>query len=241
MPAKRNLLGQKFGRLTVIKEDPIRRNGKVCWFCQCDCENKTIKSIVGSDLINKKIISCGCYQKEKVKILGSKTKIDMANKKIGKLTVIEDSGRRSNTEIIWKCICECGTITFVRGSDLRRKKILSCGCISSKGEEKISKILSDNNILFEKQKTYENLTSSKNAKLRFDFYLPEYNCCIEYDGIQHFKETFYTHDDFNKRKERDNLKNKYCKENNIKLIRIPYTDYSKIDYNYLKEKGAFDE
>lgn len=76
--------------------------------------------------------------------------------------------------------------------------------------------------------------SNKNWKLRFDFYFPEQNICLEYQGIQHYDFTnkFYSEEG----QERDNLKREYCRNNNIKLIEIPYTDFNKINWNYLKEK-----
>lgn len=74
------------------------------------------------------------------------------------------------------------------------------------------------------------------APLRFDFYLLDYNCCIEYDGIQHFKRTNFSHDNFEIRQLRDNIKNKYCQDNNIALIRIPYTDIELINEQYIIDK-----
>jgi hypothetical protein len=95
-------------------------------------------------------------------------------------------------------------------------------CSSSKGEECIIKYLEENNIEYIFQKKFENCIY-KNP-LRFDFYLPKYNICIEYDGIQHFEpiKFFGGEEIFKNIKERDNIKNEYCLENNIKLIRIPY-------------------
>lgn len=62
--------------------------------------------------------------------------------------------------------------------------------------------------------------------MRFDFYINEDNYLIEYDGEQHFKDTngFFktTLEEIQKR---DIFKNQWCKENNIPLIRIPYTRY----------------
>lgn len=59
----------------------------------------------------------------------------------------------------------------------------------------------------------------------FDFYLPDYNTIIEYDGLQHFKPIVIWGGDqkLNKQKENDNIKNLYCKQHNINLIRLPYT------------------
>ena len=74
--------------------------------------------------------------------------------------------------------------------------------------------------------------------LYFDFYLPDYNCCIEYDGEQHYISTGYYggKEKLNRNQENDNIKNNYCKEHNIKLIRIPYWDFekNKINIEYIK-------
>jgi len=64
--------------------------------------------------------------------------------------------------------------------------------------------------------------------LPFDFYLPEVNTCIEYDGEQHYKPYRFSQDEkyikkLEKTKQHDLIKNLYCKENGIRLIRIPYT------------------
>ena len=61
--------------------------------------------------------------------------------------------------------------------------------------------------------------------LPFDFYLHDYNVCIEYDGIQHFKpiEYFGGEEAFQKRQLNDKIKTEYCIDNHITLIRLPYT------------------
>jgi len=62
--------------------------------------------------------------------------------------------------------------------------------------------------------------------LKFDFYLPKYNYCIEYDGQQHFKplEFFGGIVQFKKNQTRDKIKNDYCKKETIKLVRVKYND-----------------
>ena len=99
---------------------------------------------------------------------------------------------------------------------------------TSKGEELISAILKSNNILFEREKTFNDL---KHGLLRFDFYLPERNIIIEWDGLQHFEQVSYfqkTRKDFLKGQENDRRKNNYCLTNNIVLYRIPYWEQSNI-------------
>lgn len=106
-----------------------------------------------------------------------------------------------------------------------------CGCPEcnfSKGELEISKILKFYNISYCSQKSFDGCRNIE--KLIFDFYLPEYNICIEYDGEQHFTwlKGYISIDKFERTKENDSIKDNYCLENNIKLIRIHYKDYKNI-------------
>jgi hypothetical protein len=97
-------------------------------------------------------------------------------------------------------------------------------CNSSKGEKKISKLLTEFDIKYIRQKKF-NDCKDKNC-LPFDFYLPENNTIIEFDGRQHFEsfEFFGGYEKFLITKKHDQIKNDYCKNNNIKLIRITYKD-----------------
>ena len=99
-----------------------------------------------------------------------------------------------------------------------------CKCNKSKGEQKIKKILDKNNIKYIRQKTFEDC-KNKN-KLPFDFYLPDYNYCIEFDGKQHFEsiEYFGGEKNFQNTQRHDKIKNEYCEKNNIFLLRITYKD-----------------
>lgn len=97
-------------------------------------------------------------------------------------------------------------------------------CNSSKGEKIISNILKTKNFDFETQKMFNGCIYKR--KLPFDFYLPNYNLCIEYDDIQHYEpiEFFGGEKAFIKNQNRDKIKNQYCKDNNIVLIRIKYDE-----------------
>ena len=94
----------------------------------------------------------------------------------------------------------------------------------SKGELKVKKILEDNNIKFEQHYNFNNCKYI--SYLFFDFYLPELNICIEYDGIQHFEpvDAFGGEENLKLIIKRDEIKNEYCLKNNIHFIRIKYTD-----------------
>lgn len=58
-----NIVGQKFGRLTVIERVEDSKRGNSRWKCRCDCGNETI--VLGYHLTSGNTKSCGCYQKEK--------------------------------------------------------------------------------------------------------------------------------------------------------------------------------
>ena len=97
-------------------------------------------------------------------------------------------------------------------------------CNSSKGEINIENFLNENNIYYETQYSFEGCCDV--LPLYFDFYLPDHKMCIEFDGEQHFKplRIFGGEKAFHNRKRKDNIKNIYCKENNIELMRIKYNE-----------------
>lgn len=102
-------------------------------------------------------------------------------------------------------------------------------CSLSKGEKSISEWLTMNKVNCLKQYRLNNCKFKK--PLPFDFYLPDYNTCIEYDGRQHFEivKDFGGLNGFIDVKIRDIIKNEYCKNNNIKLIRIPYWEFDNVE------------
>ena len=99
----------------------------------------------------------------------------------------------------------------------------------SSGEIKIKEYLDNNKITYFKEKTFDDLIYIGN--LKFDFYLPKQKIAIEFDGIQHYKPIGYFggNDSFIETQKRDKLKDIYCKEKNIKLIRIPYFEIDNIN------------
>lgn len=102
-------------------------------------------------------------------------------------------------------------------------------CKESRGEKAISIILDKMSILYEREKKFDNCKNVK--KLPFDFYLPNNNILIEHDGIQHYVPSEYFGGDksFKDLKLNDSIKTKFAKENNIPLLRIPYTEFNNIE------------
>ncbi len=104
----------------------------------------------------------------------------------------------------------------------------------SKGELKIFKYLKNHKILLKSHHSFKDCRNT--LPLPFDFYLPDHNCCIEYDGIQHFKPIKYFggEESLKNLQINDKIKTEYCNKNNIKLLRIKYTDdvMEKLELNF---------
>lgn len=153
------------------------------------------------------------------------TKIDLTGQTFGLWTVIKESNKRDNGgNVYWLCRCKCGVEKEISSASLRNGRSLSCGAHSniSAGNEKIKTILQKENIKFELEKKFPTCKDKK--ELPFDFYVNnEY--LIEYDGVQHFEESIF---DYEYTHSHDLIKNQWCKDNNIPLIRIPYTHYNNI-------------
>lgn len=116
------IIGKKFGKLTVIKPDLSAPKGRSKWICQCECGNTT--SVYRSHLISGQTTSCGCARK------GVNLK-DITGKRFGRLTAIERTETKSGNAYIYKCLCDCGNICYVSGDHLRKGDTVSCGCYAS--------------------------------------------------------------------------------------------------------------
>lgn len=213
----KDLTGQRRGKLIILSPTNLRKNNETLWKCQCDCGNITYVKTSNLNINKTKYTqSCGCLRYE------GKNYKDLTNIKFGKLLVIEKTEKRKHGQIVWKCKCDCGNLVEVASNSLISGGTKSCGCLKSLGEEKIIKILQDNNISFEKEKIFDFCIFENNSHPRFDFFING-KYLIEYDGIQHFQQTGW--ENLSLIQARDEFKNDWCKKNNIPLIRIPYTRY----------------
>ena len=106
-----------------------------------------------------------------------------------------------------------------------------CQSRESSGERFIRMYLEKNNIQFSQYYWFSDCRDVN--PLPFDFYLPNNNTIIEFDGEQHFTDKSYKsnhfHDSLEYTQLHDKIKNEYCKNKNINLIRIPYWDILNID------------
>lgn len=119
------LEGKTFGRLTVLKQDIVRRNRSICWICKCFCGKE--KSVSGTNLIRGESKSCGCLAKELSGVRNSKSK-DITGLKFNKLTAIRFS-RQVGYKYFWVFKCDCGVEKEMRKAAVTNSRSLSCGCL----------------------------------------------------------------------------------------------------------------
>ena len=229
-----SLIGKRFGRLVVIERDMTKPRGHGCssyWICQCDCGNK--KSISYNSLVSKKTQSCGCLVKE---VTTKRNTKNITNMRFGMVVAKENTFQLSDhNSYIWRCECDCGNKEYyVSVENLMSGRIHSCGCNKrSYGEKKINEFLLNNEYNFIQEYCFKN---SEISNLRYDFAILNDNNqiirLIEFDGEQHlnFKnnDKFGGEETFKIRKLHDEQKNKYAKEHNIPLVRIPYTELNNL-------------
>lgn len=130
--------------------------------------------------------------------------------------------------------CSCGkifTTSFANYNNHGVNTCFSCSCKESSGEQRIRKFLESMDIDFEQEKRFNDCCDIK--PLPFDFYLQRYNLIIEFDGKHHFEEIGLRNHESTR--EHDEIKNQYCKDNGIDLLRIPYWDGNDIE-NIILEK-----
>lgn len=216
-----DLVGKKFNFLTVIEKVGTDSNRNIMWKCQCKCG----KFILGSTtkIMSGKLKSCGCYT-QSIEYKAAQRQ-DLTNQIFGFLKPIKinEAYSKEKQKIYWDCLCtNCNSTITVSANNLRKGQI-SCGCIRSKGEIYISKILNENNIKFKKEISFSDLKGRK-GKLRFDFGIYDENDklvkLIEYNGIQHYKpiDFFGGEQQFSLQQENDKKKKEYCQKHNIPLI-----------------------
>ena len=175
---------------------------------------------------------------------------DLTGQHIGHLTILYRAANDpppKTQRIQYVCLCDCGKIFVARKDNLlRHPDVVSCGHINSRGklnistgEIKIKQLLEKNNIEYEKDKSFDDCyrpnPQNKIKKCKFDFYLPDFNTCIEYDGEQHFDQSAWwgTTNSFEDGRDSDLFKSQYCWNKNITLIRIPYWAYEQLTFEDL--------
>lgn len=183
-------------------------------------------NVVWNALPSNILKGCGCHQCLKDKI-GDKNGASH-NEYVVKLAQINPSiivlEEYLSTEVKIKHKCTvCGHEWKAKPGNILAGK--GCPkCNESHGEKSISNYLQINNIIYIPQYTFDDCKDQR--KLPFDFFLPELNACIEYDGEQHFKIVghFGGQKGLRIRQFHDQIKTKYCQDHNIPLLRIRYDE-----------------
>lgn len=229
-----DLTGQKFNHLTALYSLPHNNGDTIFYMCECDCGNSELIKVSASNLKMGRVKSCGHLIVDGIREAKCQHKI---GQKIGKLTILELLPYdKNNPGAFYLCKCDCGNTCVISGDSLS-SGTRSCGCLISKGEEKIRKILNNLNIEYITQQRFNDCINPKTGyKMPFDFYIPSLDTLIEFDGEQHFKpgseNSFFPEERVKEIQERDNIKNNWCNSHNIILKRIPYTDYNILNEEY---------
>ena len=237
------LIGTKINQWTILDiVPPNEKHSRV--FAKCQCECGTIKETRLSYVVDGRSKNCGCGRKETLKEIRTK---NLIGQRFGKLVVIEMlEERNKNGRIVYRCKCDCGNEVNVLANSLTTYHTLSCGCLVSYWNMYIQQFLEKREIEYRSEYTIH----IEDNYYRYDFYLPQYNLFIEYDGQQHYEPVRFHGDNiednknaFRKIQEHDSIKNRYCEENNINLLRIPYWETKNIEtiinncLQRLSEKG----
>ena len=229
---KDEMIGKTFGSLTVVKKlpkNPELVSRCVRYLCVCQC-GKEIEAN-GNSLRTGHTTSCGCSRK------GASVK-DLTGQRFCKLLVVGPTDKRKDRKMVWECVCDCGRTTYLNSSELHHHK--SCGCLSaSYGEEIIDKLLSKMAYNYTTQYRIPECKSVRSLPFDFAIFDKDNNlkCLIEYQGDIHYKTTggWNTPERLEQNQKRDEIKEEYCKQNNIQLIIIPYWDLEKINEEYLRK------
>ena len=125
MAGKKDLTGQRFGRLTVMEATGQREAGYRVWLCRCDCGGQI--RVDTKRLKNGLVKDCGCVPRKDAR-RGS-TAEDLTGQTFGHLTVLSRVENR-NGRTCWLCRCDCGNEKKATARDLKAGKVKSCGCHS---------------------------------------------------------------------------------------------------------------
>lgn len=216
-----DLTGKTFGKLTVLEMNWDVSPTK----CICLCECGNISYVINTGLTSGKTTSCGCHRRKMQSI--SNTKDFTGYISDYGVELIKRSYKNNHGTWVWECKCFCGDTFYEIPAKIKNGHTTSCGCASRSSKERlIEHYLKSLSIDYKTQYKMDGCVYK--STLRFDFALfkdGKICCLLEYDGKQHFEpiDFFGGAKGFEDATIRDNIKNAYCKEHNINLIRIPYT------------------
>lgn len=124
MAQGKDLTGQRFGHLMVVKKTEKTQDRYVVWKCRCDCGGEI--EVNTKRLVRGTITNCGCIPKMTAR--KGPVAEDLTGQVFGNLTVLEKAESKSG-RTQWKCRCTCGKETVVSARNLKSGKTKSCGCM----------------------------------------------------------------------------------------------------------------
>ena len=196
--------------------------------CKCNICNNDFDIIAGN-LLKHGCPVCGVKRRT---LARTKTHEDFVKELYVHNKNIKIIGNYINSKNPIECMCKiCGNKWFAIPDGLLGDKGTGCPhCRIYKGEKQILDYLEENKIIFERQKTYKDLLGIGGKKLSYDFYLPNQNIFIEYNGEQHYcsVDFFGGQDKLKIQQEHDRRKQEYANKMHAKLLIIPYWDYNNI-------------
>lgn len=179
---KKDIAGQRFGRLVAVRDTGLRKRKKSVWECRCDCGRSACVRI--DSLTTGNTLSCGCFAREKSKesALALSRKqggkqhprfIDMTNETYGRLTVLQYAPREKK----WLCQCSCGRKHLVGREYLTSGRSRSCGCLDAE------RMLGENNHnwnpdLTDEDREDKRITTEYRGFVRSIFVRDSFACCI---------------------------------------------------------------
>ena len=122
----KNITGQRFGKLTVIRPVEERKRGAVVWECLCDCGATCF--VTGYRLRSGETRSCGCIRYTDSALRGKPYAEDLTGQKYGRLTVVRATEARKRGSVVWECRCDCGKTVMAPRFRLTGGHYHSCGC-----------------------------------------------------------------------------------------------------------------
>lgn len=226
MSRKKDLTGKRFGKLTVVSyafnRETLSGAKMHYWNCLCDCGNEKI--VLETALKNGYTKSCGCHRKE---VLHNIKSNNLTGQRFGKLVALEYLFTDKSRHNVWLCKCDCGKTKEVPSDLLITGHTRSCGCIgSSLGEAIIEETLDELGLSYKREVEFEDQVTEKGGKMRFDFGIYQKEkllLLIEFQGEQHYNHMKDSFGDY-QRTVTDPAKKIYCKEKNIPLVEIKFSD-----------------
>lgn len=210
MSEKIEMIGKKFGRLTVLEEVGKNKQGKILYKCLCECGGIVVTK--GANLASGNTSSCGCYQRDRV---SETNREDVTGKQFGKLTAIKYLYSDKEGHAVWLFSCACGgtieaKLRYVKEGDLK-----SCGCIENKFESPIARELKKFCIKEHGaiQEFDDCINPSTKMYLPYDIFIPLYSTAVEVNGSQHYVFTPMFHNDYEDflyQEKRDKIKREWA-------------------------------